>query len=125
MMPKIVPSGSRKRSARGEALEHLGTRDHLVHGPAGGPAHVHVLDEAHLGAHARAELDEIGELVVIGAADHHAVELEPAPAHAVDGLDALEDLGVAVPPRQRPEAVGPEGDRKSTRLNSSHMSISY
>jgi len=52
---------------------------------------------------------EVGELVVIGATDHHAVELEPAPAHAVDGLDALEDLGVAVPPRQHPEAVGPEG----------------
>src|SRR6184192_3191345 len=42
--------------------EHVALRHDLVHGPVGGPAHVHVLDEAQLGALGTAELEQLRQL---------------------------------------------------------------
>ena len=89
MMPKTVPSGRAKRDAgaalssmtgvifpiaRFERSQHFIARNHFRARPLGGAAHVHVLDEAHFGAVRAAELDEIGKLVVIHAADDDRVE---------------------------------------------------
>ena len=84
MMPKTVPSGRAKRyagaalssvtrrdfsEARFEPREHLIARNHICARPLGGAAHVHVLDEADFGPVSAAELDQIGKLVIIHAAD--------------------------------------------------------
>src|SRR5262249_37924033 len=51
-----------------EHVEDLGARHDLLHRPARRPAHVHVLDESHLGGHRASELDEVGQPVVVPAA---------------------------------------------------------
>src|SRR6266480_2945241 len=48
----------------------------LVHGPARRAAHVHLLDEPHLGIMSAGELDQIRQLVVVESPDHDRVELE-------------------------------------------------
>src|SRR5205807_158132 len=81
----------------------------------------HVLDEAHLGGRPLAELDQLRELVVVHTAHHHGVELRLAEPGARHGLDARQDLGVALPPREGGKALGTEGvethrDAVETRL---------
>ena len=124
MIPNVVPSGSRNRSAgaelasrerldravpRRQALQDLGARDHLLAGPVGGAAHVHVLDEPHLGADRAGELQQVDQLVVVDAPDDDGVELEAREPGRPAGLDARQDRGVLVPPGERPEPIGPEG----------------
>ena len=58
---------------------------------------------------APAELHEVDQLVVVDPPDDHGVELETREPRRPDGLDAPQHRGVLVPPRERPEAVGPEG----------------
>ena len=53
------------------------------------PPDVHVLDEANLGVEPPAELDQVHELVVVGAPDHDRVELEAGEERGGGG-DALE-----------------------------------
>src|SRR5699024_12191585 len=72
---------------------------------------------------------ELGDLVQLGGDDHHrgalvplvedpaVQELDRADVHAAGGLRSDQQRQLAV---QRPSQ-----DRKSTRLNSSHVSISY
>ena len=64
--------GSIAPVARGERVEHLAPRDDASRRPARGAADVHVLDEAHLGVHRPAVLDQIHQLVVVDAADDDA-----------------------------------------------------
>src|SRR3712207_8110021 len=42
-----------------------------------------------------------------------------------DGLETLPDVAAEQHPAVRPYLVADDGDRKSTRLNSSHANISY
>jgi hypothetical protein len=72
-------------------------------------AHVHVLDEPHLGVGAPAELHEVDQLIVVDAPDDHGVELQTREPGRPDGLDPPEDGGVVIPPRERPEALRTEG----------------
>src|SRR5439155_21920913 len=55
---------------------------------------------------------------------HHAVGVGVRPPGALDEPDAQRGI---LPPRhgQQRAAANREGDRKSTRLNSSHVAISY
>src|SRR2546421_4151649 len=51
--------------ALAEHLKHLPLGHHLVPGPAGRAAHVHVLDKPHLGVVGAGELDQIGQLIIV------------------------------------------------------------
>src|SRR5207249_5649505 len=94
---------------RGElGAEHL-AREHQV--PERPPA------EARAGVARAAVLDRTRVPGVRGVADHHlALSSEERPVPGVaGGQDAIEEV----------ISHGREADRKSTRLNSSHVSISY
>ena len=80
----------------------------MRHGPLRGAAHVHVLDEAHLGVTRAAKLDQIDEFVLVDAANDHRVDLErselacrrrDALAHAVELVESGELAKAIVPQR--------------------------
>jgi len=83
-------------------------RDHPVRGPPGGAAHIHVLDEAHLGAHPLAVLDKGHQLVVVETPHDHDVELERPEAQACHRLDPFSHAVAGVGPGEGREALGPE-----------------
>ena len=76
-----------------QQTDHVGAGQHLVHAPAVGGAHVHVLDEAqhHAGA---AKVPRHGQdLAVVGAALDHHVDLDGRQAGVLRGLDAGQHVG--------------------------------
>src|SRR5438105_1778267 len=100
--------------------EHVALRHDLVHGPVGGPAHVHVLDEPQLGPLGAAELEQLPQLVVVEAADYDAVELHLLEAGDARRADAVEHLAVprTLGERQHPlgaERVEAHGDALQAR----------
>src|SRR5215468_3039815 len=92
-----------------EHRQHLGAAHHLVHRPARRAAHVHVLDEPHLGWHGTAVFDQLAQLVVVDVAHDHRVELRPGEAGRRHRGDAGEDLRVVRAACERGEPVGPQG----------------
>jgi hypothetical protein len=85
-----------ERVDAGDALDHLGRGQHMVHAPAIGLAHVHVLDEAQhhgtavlLAKPARHRQD----LAVVGAALDHHVDLDRPQPGCQGGLDAGQHIG--------------------------------
>ena len=79
-------------------------RHHPRRRPARGAADVHVFDEADLGAEAAGVGDEVDQLVVVLAADHHRVDLDRAERRDRGG-DALEHGRQIARPRQAFEAI--------------------
>ena len=82
--------GDRFAEGRRQARQDLGARHHARRRPPGGAAHVHVFDEADLGAEAAGPFGEIGEFVVVLAADDDGVDLDRAEGGDRGG-DAVED----------------------------------
>src|SRR5688572_13532673 len=86
-------------------LQHFRLRDDRVAPPPRRPAHVHVLDEPDLGADVPAVLDQLDQLVLVGAAHHDRVDLEGLESGAGCRVDAGEDRRVRVEAGQRFEAA--------------------
>src|SRR5260370_41035964 len=92
-----------------EHPENLGPRDDFVAGPAGGSAHVHILDETYLRAHPLSVMEEGNELVIVDAPDHDAVDLQRSESRLRGRLDTRKHPGVVVEPGQGLEAFGSKG----------------
>src|SRR2546422_610577 len=92
-----------------EHLQNGGPGEDLVHRPVRRAPDIHVLDEAHLAAHAPPVLDQVYELVIVVAANGHSVELQPLESDPHRPLDAFQNLPEGIPPRQGLEPFGLEG----------------
>jgi hypothetical protein len=110
-----------QRPVRGlEPRQDLGLCHHALGRPLGGAAHVHVLDEAHLGPARAGVLDQGHQLVVVGAAQHHRVHLERREAGRHRGVQAgqhprqLVASGQRAEPR-RVQRVQADGDAVQAR----------
>jgi len=88
-----------------DGLQDLVLRDDRLGTPPGGPAHVHVLDEPHLGAGAASELEQIDQLIVIGPARHDGVDFHGIEAGAGGRIDPRQDRRMLVEPGQPFEAL--------------------
>jgi hypothetical protein len=96
------PSARRSRPARRlqrhqrqlglQPADHLRAGQHLVHAPAVGGAHVHELDEAQRDAAAAEVPRHRQDLVVVGAALDHHVDLDRPQARGLRGVDAGQHL---------------------------------
>src|SRR5699024_7364573 len=96
---------------------------HVLQGVQGGDQVVALEDEADL------HVADVGELVVVHPAGQLAVEVIAAPGGEIQAAQhvhqgGLARAGGADDGHELPPADG-QGDRKSTRLNSSHVSTSY
>src|SRR5699024_12533280 len=80
---------------------------------------IYEADRRPQGAQRAEGFDDGGDEVAADDAESHGIE-EPVPAHSL-----AHHLVGRLHRHPDEEAVGEEGDRKSTRLNSSHVSISY
>ena len=76
-----------------QAGDQFARWQHLVHAPAIGGAHVHVFDKAQRRAGAAKMTCHGQNLLVVGAALDHHVDLDAAEAHSVRRLDAGEHVG--------------------------------
>jgi hypothetical protein len=76
-----------------DALHHLGRWQHLVHAPAVGGAHVHVLDEAQHNARALEVARHRQDFVVVGAALDDHVDLDRAQARRLRRFNACQHIG--------------------------------
>jgi hypothetical protein len=80
-------------------LHHVGAGQHLVHAPAVGGAHVHVLDEAQHDAGAAEMPRHAQDLMLVGAALDHHVDLQAVAGLTrtqpccARGLDAFQHVG--------------------------------
>src|SRR5216110_2433312 len=77
-----------------ERAQHLLLGYDLLAGPACRAAHVHILDKAHLGVVPAAELDQVGELVIVEPADNHGVELQLLKPRRPNRRNPLEHISV-------------------------------
>ena len=89
--------------------QDLASREHLPGGPQGCPTHVHVFDEADLGAGAAAEFDEAHQLVVVESADRDRVDLQAAEPRVAGGRDSSQHIGVVLAPGERLETLRTQG----------------
>ena len=107
-----APKNSVEGPGRPESLTHpredLLPRHDLVGTPPRGTAHVHVLDEPDLGPDRPAEVDQIGQLIVIEATYHHDIELEGAQARLRGGADPGQHPPVKPGARERLRPLRPE-----------------
>ena len=88
----VAGSGA-QRELLGDALDHFGRGQHLVHAPAVGRADVHVLDEAQRDVAAAEVARHRQDLCVVGAALDDHVDLDRAEAGALGGVDAAQHVG--------------------------------
>ena len=111
--------GRRQLLQRPYALQQaddLGRRHDLVHAPAIGGAHVHVFDEAQADARAFEMPGHRQDLVLIGAALDHHVDLDVFQPHGLRRLDAGQHIGdreidvVHAPEHGVVQAVQADGD---------------
>ena len=79
----------------------------MVHPVA--PPDVHVLDESYLGLLLPAEFEQRFQLIVVVAADDHAVELDRFKSGVSRGRDSLEHIGVTRAARKFRHPFGMEG----------------
>src|SRR5579864_3850362 len=100
--------------------QHRRAAENFFERPFGGAAHVHVLDEANFSAGLAAKFDEVGKLVVIGAAQHYGIEFEPLKTCTPRRGNPGEHLCVRVASGQgqkalRPQSVQADGDAIEAR----------
>ena len=90
---RIVCIDGFQRHGDGYAAHDFGGRNHIVHTPAVGGAHIHVFDEADDVAAALEVACHVDDAVVVDAALHHHVDLYRREADTSGFFDAIQYLG--------------------------------
>ena len=81
------------------------------------PAHVHVLDEAHLAAVTACELDQVHQLIVVDVADDHRIQLESREDRRRDASAGEATAEAAITPEEEDEGRA-RADETRTALES-------
>ena len=91
-LARVVRIDRLERKLLADLPDHLRRGNHVVHAPAVGAAHVHVLDEAHDVTAPPPMACHVGDLVIVHSALDHHVDLDRRKAGSSRGVDSLQHL---------------------------------